>query len=321
MIGLTITRTTPDCKRISIRLFDDDCPGGAIPVKTEHFHPFEEYGDLYIEVIESARKYYRAIGRIMLRSLLTNHPISPEAMPSFFRNIIFRDVGPQENPFRDDILEHLSDIGAEMNVEGWIGQPIDYLLSDDDMELITAENFFTKVIPGYFVDSRRLAIDSIVEGLTLNGTVELQALFHSMPLHIVSELAFLKPNLEAEDVIKALEPKYFGGEVLKEIQKDFFEGPFIEFMKEQENKDDFLSKFVHFCTGLYFLPDHRAQPSFKIVVEFNEDNDLGYGALPKAHTCENTLVLPRDAYDGSKETLEEKLGKAIAFTSASFGMR
>ena len=61
---------------------------GPLPAKDELF---EELGEKHSEEVrtfveEKARKYYRALGRIMFRVIVSGHTFPVEAMPTFFRN-------------------------------------------------------------------------------------------------------------------------------------------------------------------------------------------------------------------------------------------
>mmetsp|Transcript_38426 Transcript_38426/g.65655 ORF Transcript_38426/g.65655 Transcript_38426/m.65655 type:complete len:86 (-) Transcript_38426:332-589(-) len=72
--------------------------------------------------------------------------------------------------------------------------------------------------------------------------------------------------MTAEEVLAVLEPDYCQSEGKwegtdeqieeeKEKQKEFFEGDFKRYIKEQAEKSShFLEKFVQFCTGIKLYP-------------------------------------------------------------------
>jgi len=82
-----------------------------------------------------------------------------------------------------------------------------------------------------------------------------------------------------EDLFSVLEPQYCKSEdndpvgalmdvnVYKSNQENFFNNQFKKYIEDRTSKDeDFLKRFVEFCTGMNYLP---YDDKFKIIVEFN----------------------------------------------------
>ena len=143
-----------------------------------------------------------------------------------------------------------------------------------------------------------------------------------MPLEAINSLLFCKQDIEADDIIDVLVPKYGllkddpdypGTEsqklVLRVIegsdddQKTTQEGILVDLLRERGG--EFLKDFLWYTTGYMYMP----RSNFKIIVEFNyhDIETRSEHSLPVAHTCELLLKLPGQAYDGNQEILEQKL--------------
>jgi len=131
---------------------------------------------------------------------------------------------------------------------------------------------------------------------------------------------FKQSGVKAEDVIAVLSVMYHAEQhpaewisnqvKILEIISDGLTGFLPELLRDLEEKDpDFPSKFVEYATGSPYLPHLESNPDFKITIEFNsEDQDIkDPNSLPVAHSCINLVKFPATAYEGSKETLKEKL--------------
>jgi hypothetical protein len=141
--------------------------------------------------------------------------------------------------------------------------------------------------------------------------------FGLMPLEAVNRFVFGNSKYSAEDVIARLEVKYCGEEILRETQKMLIEEVLKPILRDWANEDcgngnTLLSRFVKFCTGKSYLP-HPSQTKTKIMVEFEGEELLSKDAFPKAHTCENMLGLPEQAYDANRETFESKLRESVKY--------
>jgi len=261
-----------------------------------------------VDLVKQAESYYRAIGRIMLHSLATFHTMSSTAMSSFYQNWFFRDCSPGDEGYhKHDIAYHLQGIGANLHqLKSTIGVEYDYI--DGKPEIVTEETFFTKFIKDRFIQSRRISINALKEGLTLNGSIPISENLCTMPLDVVQRLMFSNPLIRAKDVIEILNPKYCvsweqadvkAEDVpgIREEQQKFFETTLIPFLKKKEGlaseeQSDFLNSFLSFCTGYGYLPDRAGNPEYGIDIEFELLHTYPY---PKSHACpepRSVLVLP-----------------------------
>lgn len=273
------------------------------------------------ELHDRAKSYYRAIGRIMFHSLATKHPICNIAMPEFFRNIIFRDIRPGDKKYRDtDVFNHLSMITSKGSVDITSYLNMSWEEMGYDREgCIAKEDIFSIIIPDFFIDSRTLAIEGLKEGLTLNGKVNTKALFRTMPLRVLTKLAFSKPGITPDDLINVLEPTYSdGSKEIKITQEKCFNETLPNVLR---NADElFLVSFVSFATGMGYLPYTGVNNSdSNIKVEFQDAlvlDDDGVVDWPRAHTCENTIVFESNGYDCNEETLKKKLDESFKYAEA-----
>ena len=86
--------------------------------------------------------------------------------------------------------------------------------------------------------------------------------------------------------------------------------------------EDDLRKFLHFCTGQSVIPDLSVYKTFKISIEFNdEDDDMNdRGNLPISHSCTMDIKFPADAYGGQDENGND-ISKAQQYTTFKAKMK
>lgn len=173
----------------------------------------------------------------------------------------------------------------------------------------------------------------------MNGVVDIDDVFGSMPLEAMSKISFSNPHTSASDVIMVLtavacfegkssedflsnDQRVFFDSILKQVLMDKEQEEIERAKTKQEDIEptrSFAALFVAFCTGLSYLPYHEGNPDFKIIVEFNNHETTPDG-LPVAHTCEKTLKLPGSTYGNNMDVFRSKLDAAIACTEGTFGM-
>uniref|UniRef100_A0A7S2EI47 HECT domain-containing protein n=1 Tax=Trieres chinensis TaxID=1514140 RepID=A0A7S2EI47_TRICV len=324
--------------------------GYLVPVTDEvlkhKFKLVQKYGAPEIQdLLDKAKHYYRAFGRLMFHALLTDYPISSTALPSFFRNVILRGWPEDDDYDRSELLQHINEIGFQYSgniKEHFLGQPLSlYLKEGSPNELITIESFFKVVLPEILVNNRSIAIDAIKEGLTLDGHIQFPNIFRAMPLEALGKVVFSNPIITSEDVISLMEPEYCVELSYEPVDEQLIEGQRLffketlpkalrtkeeneranecEYKKKVANKTDFLSKFVSFSTGYAYLPHCDVGSEFKITIEFDFAESTE-DSLPVAHTCENILKFPGWVYDNNVEKLLASLDKSFDLVGATFGM-
>jgi hypothetical protein len=145
--------------------------------------------------------------------------------------------------------------------------------------------------------------------------------FAPLSLEATNRLLFCHCDIDAMDVVRALEPVYEHDDVtpqdVKNQEKVLSKNkPPLELKKQGilvdvlcESDQKFLRDFVWFATGYMYLP----QRNFTIKVEFNSTDERFRDelALPMAHTCDMLVKLPGKAYDASPTILQEKLIMSI----------
>ena len=142
----------------------------------------------------------------------------------------------------------------------------------------------------------------------------------------MNKIFFGNQTYEADDVIKVLRATYSEDrsiypddasyEYSKQTQKHCFDVMLPKILRKYA-QENFLEKFIDFCTGSSYLPHWEANQDFKIWVAF--DPNLGATHLPKSKTCANQLILPVACYCGELSTMEEKMKLALDNNGKSYG--
>mmetsp|Transcript_17584 Transcript_17584/g.38884 ORF Transcript_17584/g.38884 Transcript_17584/m.38884 type:complete len:982 (+) Transcript_17584:123-3068(+) len=298
--------------------------------------------------------YYQAIGRMYLHAFAIDMKIPTTAFPPFFRNVLLRNLSPGDEAYPNpEVFRDVKLMGFDMNVNDIIGRSCNVFFCDGDEELITEETFYTVFLEKLFIKSRRkYALKNVRLGLTLDNKIGVHGVFRAMPTKALEQIAFATEGLELDHVLQFLLPKYCKavrvwkenkkGELkpvdepvepwLLEQQKSFFEVTLPNVLKKQyydergdeeayskkiRRWEDFLSRFVQYCTGSPFLchPDIKTRDDM-IKIEFSA-SEMSGDCLPEAHTCVKTLKLPHFVYDNNADALLSKLRKA--FDHGGFG--
>jgi hypothetical protein len=191
---------------------------------------------------------------------------------------------------------------------------------------ITWENYKDKFTTLCLLNPRELAIDSLREGITLGGRMNIQKLLSVVPSKVVSRLFFSNPNYDVDDIVKVMKPEYLSSDSsaymngLLDHQKKCFEDILPKVLKKMaKERPNFLIDFVNYVTGTSYLPHIEANPNFKIIVAFS--SVLQPTSLPTANTCENQFNLPVDSYMNDTEMMEEKFEIAFALGGNTFGIQ
>merc|ERR1740124_1735820 len=331
MSGLRVRKmekTKSGLKEKSVKLFETQ-DNGVVPFTDDYLRQKLKStfrGDDYGAYLERAKADYEAIGRILLHSLANNHTISASAMPPFYQNWLLRGCSPADDDYHNvDVLQHLSEGGTNKKAfYHFVGEEEE---CDGKTEIITNETVFTKLIPEWYLNSRKQAFDAIQKGLTLNGDYSLCEFLRSFPLEAVQKISFSSPHLFAEDIIAILEPVYCadweGSDAekmgFKHQQETFFRGELCKLLIEKGKRKNskFLSSFVKFCTGFDYLPYMKGNSEFRIVVEFNF-SELDQDAYPTSHTCVNLLKLPGLLY--KKKNFKKILVECVKYHGKTFNM-
>jgi HECT-domain (ubiquitin-transferase) len=153
----------------------------------------------------------------------------------------------------------------------------------------------------------------------LSESFEPSRCFAALPLEATDRLLFCHWDIDAMDVVRALEPIYdaeSSPKVVENQQKVLSKSGPPDEMKTQgilvdllcQSEQKFLRNFVWFATGYMYLP----QQNFSIKVEFiSEVGFTDESSLPVAHSCVMLVKFPAAAYDASRQVLEEKLVMSI----------
>ena len=177
----------------------------------------------------------------------------------------------------------------------------------------------------YVLKTRSVALEGMLEGLTLGNHIDINCIFFPVQPVFIDALLFSKPVLNVDDVLKILrydftdEEEESFSETAIENQQLFSYQTFPEALKLLSMKDpEFMTVFITFITGFPCLPDHRMNPDFKIIVEF--EMSLPPDNLPTAHACHNILTVPGQCYKNDVEKFVERLETALKWGKDEFGM-
>ena len=87
--------------------------------------------------------------------------------------------------------------------------------TDEDGEPWTRETFFTKFIPDNFINTRKILLGSLQDGLTfgdpsneLEKGCGLAIRWSMVPLQAIQHTYFARPEISVEDLINILVPKF-----------------------------------------------------------------------------------------------------------------
>lgn len=213
----------------------------------------------------------------------------------------------------------------------------------DAKDEITKENFKTVFVPLYVLETRFKAINSILDGLTLNNRIKIHAFFDHRPLEVFDGSLFSGTSFSVQDVTDLLwvNCDYEGLEseslekivdshskFLKDLKMAILELSEEHSMYKQISKakeissstksSSFLVDFVYFMTGMEYLPSLQAIPDFKLLIEFEFKGDQEI--LPTGHTCHNTITFPSTVYGNNYEMIKHKLCLAVRY-GKGFGMK
>ena len=198
-----------------------------------------------------------------------------------------------------------------------------YHVKSDD--LITRENFKSAFASLYLIETRREALDAILEGLTMNGSMKIHSFFHSKDHRVINDLLFARTSFSVEDVQELLEIEYEEG-----MEENYFNMGVVpnhlQFLGQLKKalgelsaeNESVLSDFVYFMTGMEHLPNTHAHPEFRLKIGFTDaDND----ALPTGHTCHYLIDFPFMVYNNDFMVIKDKLSTVIDHArSAGFGL-
>jgi hypothetical protein len=120
----------------------------------------------------------------------------------------------------DDILNHIAML--DFSVDKHLSHLLDDDVIDEDGKPWTRETFFAKFIPDTFINTRRILLCGLQDGLTFgskagpSSEIEkgcgLSSHFSIIPLEAIQHAYFARPEICVEDLIaNVIEPKYGEG--------------------------------------------------------------------------------------------------------------
>lgn len=170
------------------------------------------------------------------------------------------------------------------------------------------------------IQSRIGALESILEGLTLGGRIDLRDFFFDRRLQIMQETVLASKLLSSEMVIAHLKGRVFANdtvnssEALNPVQKQFVEQTLPLIIRKKEKQDErYLKDFLKHVTGLPFINQERPD----ITVAFDKTHKLSW---PRVWTCQQMISVPLHAYDNDEGKVKDLLDQAMAHSANNFDM-
>jgi hypothetical protein len=168
--------------------------------------------------------------------------------------------------------------------------------------------------PGRWETSER-----IFEGLAPEGAINLRDFFFNRTIQVVNEILFSPDNVTAEAVISNLKGKILLGnsysDQLNSIQQRFMNATLPNLLRRKEKEENdtgtttsrFAMRFLKYVTGLSFINRNK----LGITICFLNINESSW---PQAHTCEQELDIPLQAYNCNEDILEKYLEEAFMYS-------
>jgi hypothetical protein len=290
---------------------------------------------------------YRAIGRIMARCMLSLDQrgkdavadddyhkllISAKALPAIYRNVLFRGITPQSPDYGfTSLIPDVSSLLVDRKVKD--ERSAFEMLGIEEGTISEMRNAFRIKSSEIFLHDRSNAWKALKEGATLDGAVPWNVCFRYIPRQALDALGFAKPSITMDDVFNIDGGfRFIHTECLYDNPAEdnptfdvnqiaLMEGLGVLFREEIEAKSTYIEDLLHYCTGQAFIPDMVVYPNYKVTIEFTDVKEMkDEGALPGAHTCDNTFKCPVSAYGGSIEVFKKKMQQAIEGTRDGFDM-
>ena len=139
------------------------------------------------------------------------YPLHSIPILSFRRNSdLLRGYKPDDEEYPNhEVWRDITEMGFSIQVEDIIGANPDIFFGDEDLEPYTDKTFYSKFLPSFYLNNRRIALENISMGLTLEGHLPIPAILKSIPSKALERIAFADEGFDsAEDVIAFLEPVY-----------------------------------------------------------------------------------------------------------------
>jgi hypothetical protein len=195
---------------------------------------------------------------------------------------------------------------------------------------------FMQLLDEQLVENRSIALTSILEGLILaegrwktaervfeglspEGTIHLRDFFFDRSIQLVNEILFSPEDVTAEAVISNLKGKILLGNTytdqLNSVQQRFMNLTLPNLLRRKEREENengttthrFAMRFLKYVTGLGFINRNK----LGITICFLNINE---SSRPQAHTCEQELDIPLQAYNCNEDVLEKYLEEAFLYS-------
>lgn len=122
--------------------------------------------------------------------------------------------GYDEDYERDDILQHINMLDDPKRKRGeqtlnWLLNPHNDDDRDEDGNAWTADTFFSHYVPKVLINSRKILLGGLREGLTLGMDPDdilengcgVSSVFSQMPLEAIQRIYFARPGISIEDLL------------------------------------------------------------------------------------------------------------------------
>ena len=222
-----------------------------------------------------ARKWYRAIGRVMIHSIMGSRiegvdkhfPLPSHIIPRFFRSVILSGTNCSEKDYYP-----WAEVVADMQQLG-LGSMVDALT---EMYQGDIPNVFQVGIPEYVIDSRCIALSALREGISIGGVLDFAGnSLKNLPIYVQEGWEFTKDQL---DIMTQSTPDMY-------LMTPFFKGLPLDVLDS-----------LFFCKASVRLEDIMEI----LQVQFWEYSELFNGLVP-----DHFIAAQRSIWDQVESVLDE----------------
>lgn len=250
------------------------------------------------------------------------------SITDFFSDCRPRDGVSYASPEQRQVLfSHIQQLGFanfdvfRYNQDGEMNEvdPNNFLCNMDDHLLVGRSIAFSSLFDGLVLATGpvKTAEQRIGDQSPLEAAIDLRIFFIDRSIQAVNEILFAPDKLNADDIIKKLKGKTIEKNIFSHVlnaeQARFMKETLPNLLRRKEKEEQatgedkalYSRRFLKHVTGLGFI--NRNMPDISIVFAKGIDQN----SRPHAHTCEQALDIPFEAYACDETILETYLAEAF----------
>merc|ERR1719491_2659069 len=147
------------------------------------------------DLLHKVKCYYRALGRIMYRAISSGNSILETVLSPYYLNVVLRGMEPKDEAYDlGSLLDDIFSVQDNKSVMKYF-KGIEKEEAKDSLQLT-------------FFNNKKIAIDALREGFTLNDSVGVIFQLKVTPADAVRQCLLEKSSFSADELIKLLVPNY-----------------------------------------------------------------------------------------------------------------